>query len=335
MKKIICLLSLVLIASCASPVKKEAVKKTSEGFDAVLSGYNYPYPVSYYAFEAQGENLKIAYMDVKPVGEIKKTIVMFHGKNFGGFYFEPIIKELVAKGYRVIAPDQIGFGKSSKPARFQYSFPALARMTDSLLVEAGVTDFTLVGHSMGGMVATRYALLYPAKVKKLILVNPIGLEDYKTLAPYKNIDELYAMELKTDENKIREYQKNAYYDGNWKAEYEPMLVPAIGWIKGPDNAVVARNSALTTDLIYTQPVVYEFKNLKMPVAMINGDRDKTAPTKAWASPENQKLMGNYPKLGRDVIKMIPKGKLIPMKGLGHLPFVEDFSGFMKLFVAEL
>ena len=73
----------------------------------------------------------------------------------------------------------------------------------------------------------------------------------------------------------------------------------------------------------------------MPVTMINGQRDKTAPAKAWASPENQKIMGNYPKLGQDVIKMIPKGKLIPMKGLGHLPFVEDFEGFMKLFVAEI
>lgn len=43
--------------------------------------------------------------------------------------------------------------------------------------------------------------------------------------------------------------------------------------------------------------------------------------KGWASPENQKLIGNYPKLGRDVIKMIP--------------LTEDFYGFMKLFVAEI
>lgn len=334
-KKILCLMLLILIASCASPKKAETVKKNHEGFDSVLSEYNYPFPVSYYTFESQGEKMRMAYMDIKPEGEIKKTIVMLHGKNFGGFYFEPIIKALVARGYRVIAPDQVGFGKSTKPAFFQYSFPELARRTDELLVQAGVKDFTLVGHSMGGMVATRYALLYPAKVKKLVLINPIGLEDYKTLAPYKNVDELYADELKMDETKIRNYQKNAYYDSVWKAEYEPMLVPAIGWTKGPDNAVVARNSAMTTDLIYTQPVVYEFKNLKMPVTMINGQRDKTAPTKAWAPAENQKLMGNYPKLGRDVIKMIPHGKLIPMKGLGHLPFVEDFDGFMKLFVPEL
>lgn len=335
MRKFICLISLVLITSCSSSGKKVVRQEDSVGFDAVLTEFSYPYPVSYYDLKAQGENMRMAYMDIKPVGAIKKTIVMFHGKNFGGFYFETIIKELVTQGYRVIAPDQIGFGKSSKPASFQYSFHLLSRLTDELLQQAGVSEFTLVGHSMGGMVATRYALMYPAKVKKLILVNPIGLEDYKTLAPYKTVDELYASELKNDENKIRDYQKNAYYDGVWKAEYEPMLAPAIGWIKGADNALVARNAALTTDLIFTQPVVYEFKNLKMDVVMINGQRDKTAPAKAWAEPENQKLMGNYPKLGRDVIKMIPRGKLISMPGLGHLPFVEDFTGFMKLFVAEI
>jgi hypothetical protein len=129
------------------------------------------------------------------------------------------------------------------PAHYQYSFSVFARMTDILLDQAGVKEFTRVGHSM---------------------------------------------ELKTDEKKIRDYQKAAYYDGNWKEESGPMLIPAIDWI--------------------------------------NGQRDKTAPTKAWASPENQKIMENYLKLGQDVIKMIPRGKLIPMKGLGDVPFVEDFQG---------
>lgn len=334
MKKIICLLSLALLASCATK-KVVTAEKSPTGFDAVLSGYNYPFPVSSYAFETQGQKLQMSYMDIKPGTDVKKTVVMFHGKNFGGFYFEPIVKELIGKGFRVIVPDQIGFGKSSKPEHFQYSFQLLARLTDDLLKQLGAQEFTLVGHSMGGMLATRYALMYPEKVKKLVLVNPIGLEDYKLLAPYKTVDELYAGELKNNEDKIRDYQKAAYYDGNWKTEYEPMIVPAVGWTKGPDHALVARNAALTAELIYTQPVVYEFKKLKMKTTLINGDRDKTAIGKAWASPENQKIMGNYPKLGPEVAKMIPQGKLISMKGLGHVPFVEDFSGFMKLFVPEL
>lgn len=334
MKKVICLLFLSLLFSCATK-KIVSEQKPHDGFDSILSGYQYPFPVSSYAFQAQGQNLQMSYMDIRPSGEIKKTVVMFHGKNFGGFYFEPIAKELLAKGFRVIIPDQIGFGKSTKPEHFQYSFHLLATLTDNLLKQLGVSEFTLVGHSMGGMLATRYALMFPKKVKKLVLVNPIGLEDYKTLTSYKNVDELYAGELKNNAEKIREYQKAAYYDGVWKPEYEPMIVPAIGWTKGPDHALVARNAALTAELIYTQPVYYEFKKLKVKTTLINGDRDKTAIGKAWASPENQKIMGNYPKLGVEVAKMIPKGKLVTMKGLGHVPFVEDFSGFMKVFIPEL
>lgn len=335
MKKLICLLMLVVFVSCSSQKTAETTPAKHDGFDAELSGYNYPYPVKTYEFESQGQKLKMAYMDVMPEGTPLKTIVLLHGKNFSGFYFEPIIKELTAKGYRVIAPDQIGFGKSSKPEFFQYSFHTLAKFTADLLTNAGVTEFVLTGHSMGGMVSTRLALMYPERVKKLILVNPIGLEDYKTLVPFRSVDEQLVGELKNNETKIRDYQKVAYYDGQWKEEYEPMIVPAVGWTKGPDHVLTSKTSVMISEIIYTQPVYYEFKNLKMPVTMINGQRDKTAPGKPLASPENQKIMGNYPKLGRDVIKMIPKGKLIPMNGLGHMPFVEDFKGFMKLYMAEL
>ena len=336
MKKILCMLALLLTTACATNQKaSNENSKKAEGFDKVLTGYQYPYPVSYYNFEGQGQKLQMAYMDVKPEGPTTKTIVLLHGKNFSGYYFAPIVKELVKKGYRVIVPDQIGFGKSTKPENFQYSFPLLARFTADLLTQAGVTEFTLVGHSMGGMFSTRLALMYQERVKKLILVNAIGLEDYKTLIPYKTFDELYPAELATNADKIRNYQKIAYYDGKWKEEYEPMLIPPIGWTKGPDAALMARTSVMLSDIIYTQPVYYEFKNLKMPTTLIMGQRDKTAPGKPFASPENQKKLGNYPKLGRDVVKMIPKGKLIPMAGLGHMPFVEDFSGFMKVFEAEL
>ena len=336
MKQILCMLTLLLTVACASNQNSSNDKsKTAEGFDALLTGYEYPYPIKYYNFEGQGQKLSMAYMDLKPTGPVKKTIVMLHGKNFSGYYFAPIMKELVAKGYRVVVPDQIGFGKSTKPENFQYSFHLLAKFTADLLTEAGVEDFTLVGHSMGGMFSTRLALMYPERVKKLILINAIGLEDYKTMVPYRTFDQQYPAELNNNADKIRNYQKIAYYDGKWKDEYEPMLIPPIGWTKGPDAALIAKNSVMLSDIIYTQPVYYEFKNLKMETTLIMGQRDKTAPGKPFASPENQKKLGDYPKLGRDVVKMIPKGKLIPMAGLGHMPFVEDFSGFMKHFEAEL
>lgn len=333
MKKIALIAAtLSLTVACAS---KSPHSETAKGYDAVLTGYQYPFEVKQFKFDSQGQALTMAYMDVQPDVAPKKTVVMFHGKNFGGFYFDRIAKDLQSAGYRVIIPDQIGFGKSTKPENFQYSFHALATFTKNLLNSLNVKEFTLVGHSMGGMLATRYALLYPEQVQKLILVNPIGLEDYKVLTGYKSIDELYQGELKTNAERIKEYQRVSYYDGQWKPEYEPLLIPAIGWTEGKDKALIAKTSALTSDMIYTQPVVYEFKNIKVPTALILGQRDRTAIGKAWAPRENQSKMGDYPQLGKTVSRQIKGSRLIEMKGLGHVPFIEDYEGFMKVFVPQI
>ncbi len=327
-----------LLAACAMTPGPQKTAQNDMGYDATLTAFSYPFVVQNYTFGSQGQKLQMAYMDITPTAAGKlsgKTVVLFHGKNFSGFYFEKMARDLAVKGARVIIPDQVGFGKSSKPENYQYSFHGLARNTQNLLQSLNVTSFTLVGHSMGGMLATRYALMFPEQVKKLILVNPIGLEDYKTLTSYKTVDENYQSELKNDEDKIREYQKQAYYDGVWKPEYEPMLKAAIGWSVGPDKALIAKTAALTSDMVFTQPVVYEFKNISVPTSLIMGQRDRTAIGKAWAKPENQKKMGNYPVLGKETAKKIPKGKLFEMKGLGHMPFVEDYDGFMKIFMAEI
>ena len=307
-----------------------------KAFDAELSQFAYPYPVRYFRTTRQNQALSMAYMDVMPENrQPKGTVVLMHGKNFSGFYFAPIIAALRAQNYRVIVPDQVGFGKSTKPEHFQFSFHALAELTHALLARQGIAQFQLMGHSMGGMLATRYALMYPEDVSSLILVNPIGLEDYKVLTSYRTLDALYDTERNKSAEDIRNYQKQSYYDGQWKPAYEAMIQPALGWLKGPDYDRIAYNAAQTTEMLYTQPVVYEFKHLTMPVTFILGQRDKTAPGRAWAPEANKPLMGNYPLLGPKVVAMIPQGKLIKMPGLGHMPFVEDFEGFMPLFLKAL
>ncbi|UPL04388.1 acetoin dehydrogenase E2 subunit dihydrolipoyllysine-residue acetyltransferase [Pseudomonas sp. IsoF] len=70
---------------------------------------------------------------------------------------------------------------SSKPAYYQYSFQQLADNTHAL-DQLGVKQAIVLGHSTGGMLATRYALMYPQQVERLAMVNPIGLEDWKALA---------------------------------------------------------------------------------------------------------------------------------------------------------
>src|SRR5689334_13713440 len=71
----------------------------------------YPYPVSYLPLTVYGQDVRMAYMDVPPTGQPNgHTVMLFHGMNFGGFYFQGPIDALRTAGFRVIAPDQIGFG---------------------------------------------------------------------------------------------------------------------------------------------------------------------------------------------------------------------------------
>lgn len=297
--------------------------------DAELKTFTYPFPVKYFQVKVKDQKYKMAFMDLKPTGESKGSIILLHGKNFSGNYWKKTANDLVKNKYRVLIPDQIGFGKSSKPDSFPYTFQFLASLTNDLAREQGINDYILVGHSMGGMLATRMALMFPEQIKKLVLVNPIGLEDWKTKIPYKTVNELYQSELKNDETKIREYQKVSYFDGQWKPEYESGIEIAVGWTKHKDFPKIAWNAALTTDMVFTQPVVYEFKNLKMPTLLLLGTRDRTAVGKGWADPSIKESLGRYDLLGKEVIKFIPQGTLIELPGIGHMPQIETYDTYIK------
>ena len=191
-----------------------------KSLDINLSNYEYPFPVKFIELSNQRQSLKMAYMDIIPENYNKKNIVLLHGKNFNGAYWETTIKALTKEGFRVIVPDQIGFGKSSKPDNFQYTFQQLAENTKQLLAHLGIEKTAVLGHSMGGMLATRFALMYPETTEKLILENPIGLEDWKLVVPYKPVDWWYESELKQNYEAIKKYQMANYYDGKWNADFQ-------------------------------------------------------------------------------------------------------------------
>nr|WP_238592913.1 alpha/beta hydrolase [Chryseobacterium kwangjuense] len=295
--------------------------------DATLSRYQYPYEVHYIDLKSQKNDLKMAYMDVKPQKPNGKTIMLLHGKNFNGAYWEKTAKDLSEKGFRVIIPDQIGFGKSSKPQNYQFSFSQLAENTKAILDRLQIDKTIVLGHSMGGMVATRFTLQYPEKVQKLILENPIGLEDYKTFATYQTINQAYQSELKNTAETYKNYQLKFYYDNQWKEEYQPWLDLIAGWTLHKDYPQVAWDAALTTDMIYNQPVCYEFKNIKVPTLLIIGTRDRTAIGKDRAPKELQPKMGQYQEMGKKTQREIPGSKLVELENVGHLPHIEVYPKF--------
>ncbi len=307
----------------------KAQNSTLQNLDINLSTIEYPFEVHFLNLHIQNQYLQMAYMDVHQEKPNGKSILLLHGKNFNGAYWETTISELVKNGFRVIVPDQIGFGKSSKPQSFQYSFQQLALNTKTLLDSLHISHTAVLGHSMGGMLATRFALMFPEITEKLILENPIGLEDYKQLTPYKPVDYWYENELAQNYEKIKQYQLVFYYNNNWKPEYDRWVNLLAGWTINKEYPLIAWNAALTYDMIFTQPVVQEFPLLKCRTLLIIGTRDRTALGKALASPEVQKTMGLYNELGKKTQQKIPNSQLVELDNVGHLPHIEAFDSFIN------
>jgi len=300
-----------------------------------LENYKYPYELHYITLNTQEQSLKMAYMDVRPDHPNGKSIMLLHGKNFNGAYWRQTAKQLASEGFRVVIPDQIGFGKSSKPMHYQYTFQQLAQNTRAILDTLGIDKISVLGHSMGGMVATRFVLMFPDRTDKFILENPIGLEDWKLKVPYKPVEWWYQSELKKDYASIKKYESESYYDNQWKPEYDEWVNLLAGWTLNIDYPLIAWNAALTYDMIFTQPVCYEFENIKAPTLLIIGQRDRTALGKNLVSEDVRKTMGNYPELGRQTHQKIKNSQLVELDHVGHLPHIEAFDRFIEPLVKFL
>jgi pimeloyl-ACP methyl ester carboxylesterase len=292
-------------------------------FGPELQGFDYPWPVQHFRFSSQRQGLDMAYMDVKPSKPNGRTAVLLHGKNFCAVTWQATIAALSQAGYRVIAPDQIGFCKSTKPAHYQFSFQQLAANTHALLTSLDMGRVVLIGHSTGGMLAIRYGLMYPDTLEQLVLVDPIGLEDWKAKGvPWQSVDAWYQQELHSSADSIRDYERSTYYAGTWQPSYEPWVQMLAGMYRGAGRELVAWDSALLYDMIYTQPVFYELERLTMPVLLMIGDKDTTAIGKNLAPAAIRPTLGNYPVLGKAAAARIPHAALVEFPDLGHAPQIQ-------------
>ena len=298
-----------------------------------LEGYAYPYAVNFLDLKLEGQEVKMAYMDVNPEGKPNgRTLVLFHGKNFPGAYWKDTIRFLSQNGFRVVVPDQIGFGRSSKPD-IHYSFHLLAANTKQLLDHLDIKKAAVLGHSMGGMLATRFALMYPEAVTHLILENPIGLEDYRVSVPYAPLEALYAAEMKASEESIRKYHQTYYVE--WKPEYDDYVKVAARQRLSGEYPRLALASALTYLMIYEQPVCHEFSQVKSKALLLIGQADRTVVGKARVPKELLPQLGQYPALGKKTAKLMPNATLVEIPNVGHVPHFEAPARFHQELLAFL
>ncbi|MEI5685725.1 MULTISPECIES: alpha/beta fold hydrolase [Sphingomonas] len=301
-----------------------------------LERFTYPWPVQTMTVDIVGQPATMAFMDVAPARPNGRTVVLLHGKNFCGATWESSARALAEAGYRVLIPDQIGFCKSAKPRAAQYSFEMLATFTRRLMESRGIPRAAIVGHSFGGMLAMRFAILYPDAVERLVLVNPLGLKDRSEEGlPYADVDTLWAGERKTSYVSIKAYQQANYYHGTWKPAYDRWVWMLAGMYQGAGRDTVALAQAKTSEMIKTQPVAHELYRIKAPTTLLIGALDRTAFGRAQTPPDLRRFLEAIPVVARQAVTQMPNATLVPIDGLGHSPQVEDPARFEKLLLTTL
>lgn len=291
----------------------------AQALGPAMESWAYPYPVQMLQFDLEGRPVRMAYMDVKPEVPNGQTIVLLHGKNFGSDYWANTLRAMSGYGYRVIAPDQIGFGKSSKP-EIRYTFAMLAENTARLLDHLKAGRVVLVGNSMGGMLAVHFARRYPERVSALVLENPLGLEDYVQSIPPQETARLVQLEMAQTAASYRNFVKG--YFANWKPEYERFVEQFARVQLSGDYPHFAQVSALTYQMIYDGPIYNELPKLTVPTLLVIGQQDRTVFGRRFAPPDVVKPLGNFPQLGRNAQQRIPGATLKEFNGVGHVPHLE-------------
>ena len=307
----------------------------AEPYGIGLEGFAYPYPVSLLNLPSQAEPMRMAYMDVKPAGAGNgRTVVLLHGRNFPSSYWEPTIKALVGAGYRVVVPDQVGFGKSSKPLE-PTSFDLLASHTLALLDNLQLQRVDIVAHSMGGMLAVRFARAYPARVERIVLEAPIGLEDYRNFVP-----PVPSARIMTNEDALTADGYRTQLVNNYSLTLPPeAITPFIESrmrIKGAAEYPRWLTAFVNTyQMIYSQPVVYEIPLLTQPTLFLMGANDRNAPGRPFAPEALRPRMGDNARLARELAAKMPNGKVEVYDGIGHLVHMEAEARFNQSMLAFL
>lgn len=333
------------VLSCAAVVSAQSPDPAGTIYDGPVpanlygSNFTYQWPVKQFNFYNQRQKLSMAFMDVapNPKRDQNKTAILLHGGNFCGATWSDTARNLSAVGYRVILPDDIGFCKSSKPQGYSYNVQQQAININSLLNVLGIDKVTMIGHSMGGMIAARYGLMYPDSIRQLVLVDPLGLEDWVAKGvPFVPIDATYASQVTQNFTTLKEYEAASYFhNATWKPEYDTWVRMLANIYAGDHGSDYSYVMALVTDALLSQPIIYQLHLLKTRTYLMVGENDVTALGKTSASPAVAATLGHYSELGPAAADLIPNCTFHMFPGLGHAPFLQDPKAFYKVLFSWL
>ena len=238
-----------------------------------LEEYDYPYPVQHMDFRVYGQDVRVAYMDVAPVGPANgRTVIFHHGGFYYSWYWADQIRALSEAGYRVIAKDRLGWGKSSKP-EIPFSISLWASNTARLMDHLEIEKAALVGHSIGGQMVTRFAFLYPERITHLVTVNQIGLTDRRGGRGFEPLtgDEYAVPDMDAVYVSLLRWAEGNYVE--WKPKYQEHMRIRYGYQLSGDWPRMYYVYRLTNNMRNMDTVVNDWQHIETPTLILGGEED--------------------------------------------------------------
>ncbi|HYG10239.1 MAG TPA: alpha/beta hydrolase [Pyrinomonadaceae bacterium] len=244
------------------------------------------------------------------------AMLLIHGFCASNFVWNDALMPLAEAGFRVVAPDLVGFGFSGKPAGGEYTIEAQARILVGLMDALGINRATLVGSSYGGAVAAVCALDYAERIERLVLVGAVSNDEIirrplLRLAATPLMGELLAPVLLD----ARRFVKN-HLRATYAAQNGYMLDPArITAHQRPLRAAATHRAILRTLRRWRATrIEREAARFTQPTLLIWGAHDRDVPLR----------------YGERLHKLIEHSRLFVFPNCGHLPQEERPQEFVSL-----
>lgn len=239
----------------------------------------------------------------------KPTVVLLHGLGGQSANWAFNITALAAN-YHVIAPDQIGFGKSDR-LMIKYRVATYVDFLDKFMSELKIEKASLVGNSLGGWIAALTAIKYPNRVEKLVLADAAGLKP-----PDVDLAQIYALNYST-RDEVRQLVKLVFYN--------QALFGSDMFIEQSMNVRVTANDGYTINSL--------IESIKRNEDFLNGrlGEIKKPTLIVWGKQDGLLKLSD----GEQFKREIAGSELLVFDECGHLPMVEKAADFNKAVLAFL
>ena len=261
MKKALFLAGLFFITQCT------AQKNTNNMMKDILA----PYPfTTKYIKSNKGE---LAYVEA---GKGDKTLIFIHGLSSNADAWSKNI-EVLQKKYRCIAIDLPGYGRSYKVGE-AFTPTIFADAVKQLMTQLKINKAVVVGHSMGGQTAIKFAANNPELVSSLVLVAPAGIEEFTALEGnmMTAIMTQQTVESTTDEQIRKNYETNF---NQMPKEVEQMIKDRINIKHAADFGDHAMAIQKSVKGMLDDKVIDDLSKIKVPTLVMYGDKDMLIPNR--------------------------------------------------------